>query len=224
MLEGGAPQVETKVQNVVASGNLSQHLDLDSILKVTPRANYDPAKFPGLVYRLKKPATTTLLFSTGRMICTGAKSERSAKTAITRIVNELKDHGILVLGKPDVRIENIVATGDLGGIIDLEDAAEHLAKTMYEPEQFPGLIFRMDDPKAVILIFASGKLVITGTKREIEVKLAVQRLQETLNRHGLIFCQKPPNGSIPAKLSRSAAPTVSVVLFDDNVLKKKIAA
>jgi transcription initiation factor TFIID TATA-box-binding protein len=178
------PQV--RIQNVVATGALRQNLDLYSILKVSARAEYNPQRFPGLVYRLKSPKTSSLLFSTGKMVCTGAKSERSAKTAIKRIANELRTHGIVIIRNPEVRIENIVATADLNGTLDLEVVAERLTKTIYEPEQFPGLIYRLDEPKTVILIFTSGKLVITGAKTEIEVRLAAKKLQETLEKNALI--------------------------------------
>jgi len=184
LLTGREPQV--KIQNVVATGALGQNLDLYSILKVSARAEYNPQRFPGLVYRLKRPKTSSLLFSSGKMVCTGAKSERSAKAAIRRIANELRTHGIVIIRNPEVRIENIVATADLNGTLDLEVVAERLTKTMYEPEQFPGLIYRMDEPKTVILIFTSGKLVITGAKTEVGVRLAAKKLQETLEKNGLI--------------------------------------
>ena len=184
MLIGREPQV--KIQNIVATGALCQNLDLYSILKVSARAEYNPQKFPGLVYRLKRPKTSSLLFSSGKMVCTGAKSERSAKAAIIRVANELRTHGIVIIRNPEVKIENIVATADLNGTLDLEVVAERLTKTIYEPEQFPGLIYRMDEPKTVILIFTSGKLVITGAKTEVGVRLAAKKLQETLEKNGLI--------------------------------------
>jgi len=184
LLIGREPQV--KIQNIVATGALSQNLDLYSILKVSARAEYNPQKFPGLVYRLKRPKTSSLLFSSGKMVCTGAKSERSARAAISRIANELRTHGIVIIRNPEVKIENIVATADLNGTLDLEVVAERLTKTIYEPEQFPGLIYRMDEPKTVILIFTSGKLVITGAKTEVGVRLAAKKLQETLEKNGLI--------------------------------------
>ena len=184
MLIGREPQV--KIQNIVATGALCQNLDLYSILKVSARAEYNPQKFPGLVYRLKRPKTSSLLFSSGKMVCTGAKSERSARAAISRIANELRTHGIVIIRNPEVKIENIVATADLNGTLDLEVVAERLTKTIYEPEQFPGLIYRMDEPKTVILIFTSGKLVITGAKTEVGVRLAAKKLQETLEKNGLI--------------------------------------
>jgi len=175
---------------------------LESILRVAPEAKYEPEKFPGLVYRLRKPRTTTLLFTSGKMVCTGAKSEASANTAITRVVDELKAHRIVVMGKATVRIENIVASADLGGTIALEDVAARLARTMYEPEQFPGLVYRMDEPNVVILIFASGKLVIAGAKTEAEVKLAAEKLKDTLDKSRLISYGESPRQKAASRDAR----------------------
>jgi len=174
------------IENVVASATLNQKIDLNSIVRLFPGVEYRPEQFPGLVYRLKKPKTATLIFTSGKMVCTGAKSERLARKAVMKVVDELKRNGMIILGKPEIQIQNIVASAGLGGHIDLEKTTYSLQKTMYEPEQFPGLIYRMADPKVVILIFATGKLVVTGAKKEAEVSIAVAKLQETLEEKGLI--------------------------------------
>ena len=174
------------IENVVASATLNQRIDLNSIVRIFPSVEYRPEQFPGLVYRLKKPKTATLIFSSGKMVCTGAKSERLARKAIMKVVDELKRGGIVILAKPEIQIQNIVSSAGLGGRIDLEKTTYSLKRTMYEPEQFPGLIYRMDDPKVVILIFASGKLVCTGAKKEAEVPRAIAKLQATLEEKGLI--------------------------------------
>jgi len=175
-----------EIQNVVATADLQQHLDLNGILKVTPGAAYVPQRFPGLVYKLKKPKTTTLLFASGKMVCTGAKSARSAKRAIAKVIKELKSQGIIILRNPECEIENVVASANLRGTIDLENVAERLSKTMYEPEQFPGLIYLMNDPKVVLLVFASGKVVCVGARTEPDVYLAVEKLRDTLESNELI--------------------------------------
>ena len=176
------------IENVVATATLNQNIDLNSIVRIFPGVEYRPEQFPGLVYRLRKPKTTTLIFSSGKMVCTGAKSERQAREAVTKVVDELKRNGIVILRKPEIQIQNIVASVGLGGHIDLEKSTYSLRRTMYEPEQFPGLIYRMDDPKVVILIFSTGKLVCTGAKKEAEVHRAVAKLQETLEEKELITC------------------------------------
>jgi transcription initiation factor TFIID TATA-box-binding protein len=174
------------IENVVATATLNQNIDLNSIVRIFPGVEYRPEQFPGLVYRLRKPKTTTLIFSSGKMVCTGAKSETQARKAVTKVVDELKRNGIIILRKPETQIQNIVASAGLGGRIDLEKSTYSLRRTMYEPEQFPGLIYRMDDPKTVILIFSTGKLVCTGTKKEAEVHRAIAKLQETLEEKELI--------------------------------------
>ena len=179
------------IENVVASATLNQRIDLNAIVRIFPGVEYRPEQFPGLVYRLKKPKTATLIFSSGKMVCTGAKSERQARKAVLKVVEELKRDGIVILGRPEITIQNIVASCGLGGHIDLEKAVYGLKRTMYEPEQFPGLIYRMDEPKVVILVFASGKLVCTGAKKEIQVYTAVKKLQETLEAKNLITYPGP---------------------------------
>jgi transcription initiation factor TFIID TATA-box-binding protein len=93
--------LDIKIENVVATASLGQKLDLIAIMKVFRNVEYRPKKFPGLVFRLKKPKTATLLFSTGKMVCTGAKSEKLAKSAVRKVVKELKNNDIIILGKPE---------------------------------------------------------------------------------------------------------------------------
>jgi transcription initiation factor TFIID TATA-box-binding protein len=176
-----------KIQNVVAAATLNQKVDLNAIVKGYPGVEYRPEQFPGLVFRLKRPKTATLIFSSGKMVCTGAKSEKESRRAVMTVVKELKKGGIIIIGKPDLKVVNIVASASLGGRIDLEQAVSTLEKTMYEPEQFPGLIYRMDEPKVVILIFASGNLVCTGGKKEQDVYDAVHKLHRILEEQQLIF-------------------------------------
>ena len=176
-----------KIQNVVASATLNQKVDLNAIVKSFPGVEYRPEQFPGLVFRLRRPKTATLIFTSGKMVCTGAKSEKEARRAVMNVIKELKKGGIIIISKPELKIQNIVASASLGGKIDLEQAVSKLVKTMYEPEQFPGLIYRMDEPKVVILIFASGNLVCTGAKKEQDVYDAVHKLHESLEEQDLIF-------------------------------------
>jgi len=179
--------LDVSVENVVATATLDQKLDLIAIMKVFRNVEYRPKKFPGLVFRLKRPKTATLIFSTGKMVCTGAKSEKLARSAIKKVVKELKNNGIIILGKPEIMIQNIVATANLHTYIDLEAAADILDNVLYEPEQFPALIYRMAEPKVVILVFASGKLVCTGAKGTEMVDQAIMNLHGVLDEYGLLF-------------------------------------
>jgi transcription initiation factor TFIID TATA-box-binding protein len=176
-----------RIENVVASASLDQKLNLTAIAKANPGVEYRPETFPGLVYKLRKPRTSILIFSTGKMVCTGGKSSREVKRAIRKVVRELKKNGIIIPGKPKTKIVNMVASANLAGIIDLERSAYALEKTMYEPEQFPGLIYRVNSPKVVFLIFASGKIVCTGATKEEEVYRAVENLHKDLKENDLIY-------------------------------------
>ena len=181
------PDLDIHIQNVVASGSLDQTFNLNDIQKVFVTTEYNPKRFPGLVFRLKRPKTSTLIFNSGKMVCTGAKSAKMARRAIRKVVRKLKDNGIIVLGKPEITIQNIVASGNLRGNVDLEMAADLLENVMYEPEQFPGLIYRMREPKVVLLIFASGKIVCTGAKSDAMVHEAVHKLWTVLDDYALFF-------------------------------------
>ncbi len=184
------PPVETaKIENIVATAALKHGINLGAVVKAFPEADYRPKRFPGLVFRLKRPRTTILIFGTGKMVCTGARSERDAARALRKVVRKLKKGGIIITGKPELKIVNIVASASLGGRVELESSAYSLGKTMYEPEQFPGLIHRMDEPKVVILLFASGKLVCTGARKEVDTHKAVDNLRQKLEKNNLIYLE-----------------------------------
>ena len=175
------------IENVVATAAIKERLDLNLVVERFSEVKYEPKNFPGLVFKLKNPRTTTLIFSSGRFVCTGARSEEQAYRAVKLVARKLRQRGIEVHDEPEVTIQNIVATASLGGRVNIEDAARILKRSMYEPEQFPGLVHRMDDPHTVFLIFSSGKLVCTGAKREAEVYRAVSRLHNSLEEKGLII-------------------------------------
>ncbi len=175
------------IVNVVASATIDQKLDLIDITTKFPDVEYHPEQFPGAVFRLKNPKTATLLFSSGKMVCTGSKSEELAKKAVKTVVQQLRKGGIKVKKDAVVTIQNIVSSINLGGKVNLEQAARTLPRSMYEPEQFPGLIHRMLDPKTVILIFASGKLVCVGAKKEAEVYRSVHQIHSLLEEKNLII-------------------------------------
>jgi transcription initiation factor TFIID TATA-box-binding protein len=176
-----------RIENVVASATVEQRLDLTEITKKFPDTEWNPDQFPGLVFRIKVPKTATLIFSSGKMVCTGGKSEAMAVKAVQTVVQQLRKGKVKVKNEPIVTVQNIVASANLGGKIHLEQAARVLPRSMYEPEQFPGLIHRMLDPKTVILLFASGKLVCTGAKKEADVYRSVHNLHNTLEEKSLMI-------------------------------------
>jgi len=174
------------IVNVVASATIDQKLDLLDITKKFPDVEYHPEQFPVAVFRLKEPRTATLLFGSGKMVCTGAKSEAISIKAVNTVVQKLRKGKIKIKKDAVVTIQNIVSSINLGGKVNLEQAARTLPRSMYEPEQFPGLIHRMLDPKTVILIFASGKLVCVGAKVEEEIHRSVNQIHALLEEKDLM--------------------------------------
>jgi len=175
------------IENVVASVTTNCPLDLDKIKKKVPDVNYDSSSFPGAIMRLKSPKTSVLIFRSGNMVCAGAKSEESAIKAVHCALEILKSHKFSVSKDPVISIENIVCSVNLGGRVHIEQAARVMPRSMYEPEQFPGLIHRVLDPKTVNLIFASGKLVCTGGKSTKEVFRSILGLHSVLEQKSLMI-------------------------------------
>jgi len=187
-------KVEPKVtiQNAVASARFEHRIELKRIVKAFPEVEYRPETFPGLVFRVNNPKAAILIFETGRMVCTGAKSVRDVRKAIHKAVRELTEASIIIASRPRIEIQNIVASVDLGNVaIDL-DQTVHMAyglgsRVIYEPDQFPGAIYYMQDPQVVFLIFATGKLVCAGARREEDIHRAVEKLLALLDENDLII-------------------------------------
>lgn len=178
---------DVEIQNVVAVASFDQRMNLLAIMKSFRNVEYRPKRFPGLVFKLKEPKTTTLIFSSGKMVCTGAKSEKMANSAVSKVVRELKKTGFIIRGSPKIEIVNVVGTAEVGGRVDLEAASDILDNIMYEPEQFPGLIYRMEEPKVVILIFGSGKMVLTGAKKEKQIHEAAEKITSLIIENELVY-------------------------------------
>ncbi len=178
----------SRLRTVVASTSLGGELDLKAIALVLEGAEYEPEQFPGLIYRLKEPKTATLLFRSGKVVCTGAKSLEQVKQAISKVAKQIEAAGVVIKGEPKIEVQNIVASSDLGAKINLNAIAISLGleRVEYEPEQFPGLVYRIDSPKVVVLLFGSGKLVCTGARKPEDVEAAVEKITEELKAAGLL--------------------------------------
>jgi transcription initiation factor TFIID TATA-box-binding protein len=177
-----------KVENVVASTAIGAELNLNEVLRILEGAEYNKERFPGVVYRMTSPKTAVLIFGSGRMVCTGAKSIEDVISGLTRVFEKLKAMGISIPQKPEIKIQNIVASADLGTVLNLNAIAIGLGleNIEYEPEQFPGLVYRLSNPKVVMLLFGSGKLVVTGGKKPEDAEAAVEKIVEELGGLGLL--------------------------------------
>ena len=177
-----------KINNVVATVKfkISEKIDLVKIARKAPDTEYNPVRFPGLILRLENPKASFLIFTTGSMVITGLKTVDLVEKALKKVVKRLKKCRIK-LPEPKIKIVNLVASGDLHSNINLNKAVLEMEYAMYEPEVFPGLIYHMKDPKAVFLIFSTGKIVCTGVKKEESVKLAILQLHRDIKEYDLTF-------------------------------------
>lgn len=182
------PRGTIEIQNVVASTGIEQELDLQSVAMDLRGADYDPDNFPGVIYRTEEPRATTLLFRSGKMVSTGASSVEGVHTAIDGVFADLRQLGIEIADEPTVTVQNVVASVDLGQRLNLNAIAIGLGleNIEYEPEQFPGLVYRLDDPPVVVLLFGSGKAVVTGGTTGEVVERAVEVVESQLVDLGLL--------------------------------------
>jgi len=165
-----------KIENIVASASVDAEIDLDKLAAALSNAEYEPEQFPGLVLRLEEPKTAILVFTSGKMVCTGAKTPKMIEEGIAETIRLIRKVGIKVKGKAKIDIQNIVASSDLNTELNLDKVAFSLPNAEFEPEQFPGLVFRVFDPKVVFLLFRSGKIVCTGAKKRVDLDRGVEKL------------------------------------------------
>ena len=175
--------VSNKIVNIVGTSKIGEDFDLHTLAMILEGAEYEPEQFPGLIYRINEPKAAFLIFKSGKVVCTGTKSASEAQAALDIATSNLKDIGMEVLPSPKIEIVNIVASGDLKSeSLNLNQVAMALGleNIEYEPEQFPGLVFRMSDPKVVTLIFSTGKVICTGARNKEDVEQAFTNLQREL--------------------------------------------
>src|SRR3989344_23680 len=173
---------DIQVVNIVVSTSLEHAIPLEKMAATLSNTEYNPEQFPGLVIRIKDPKTSALIFSSGKVVCTGARSMEKVHESIKKIIKSLEKIGIRIKIKPEVKIQNIVASGSVGMDLNLNVLATKLQNVEYEPEQFPGLVYKLLAAKATFLLFSNGKIVCTGTKSEKEVHAALDKLIENLKK------------------------------------------
>lgn len=164
------------IQNIVATASLGVKVPLTKLVQSQANTEYNPEQFPGLVLRIKKPKSAVLVFSSGNLVCTGTKSIKQVDEVIAQVIKQLRKIGIKVKEKPKIRVQNIVASGAINITMNLNKLALELENTEYEPEQFPGLVYKLDEPNATFLLFSNGKLVCTGTKNHAQLEDAMKKL------------------------------------------------
>ncbi|MDD1725153.1 MAG: TATA-box-binding protein [Methanospirillum sp.] len=184
----GTPETSLRIENIVASAKISESLDLPQIASNIKDAEYNKKRFPGVVIRMQNPKIAALVFGSGKVVLTGAKSVESLNKGLEILGGLLRDLNIDISNELTYKVQNIVTSADLGAGINLNKIAVgfNLERIEYEPEQFPGLVYRLDDPKVVVLLFGSGKLIITGGKEQEDAKRAVLKIVDDLTGLGLL--------------------------------------
>jgi transcription initiation factor TFIID TATA-box-binding protein len=169
-----------KIQNIVATTSLEESVSLTKLARTQPNTEYNPDTFPGLVLRVKKPKSAVLVFSSGNLVCTGTKSVSQVRDVVGQVIKQLKKVGVTVKIKPKITVQNIVASGAINLSLNLNTLALELENTEYEPEQFPGLVYKLREPTATFLLFSNGKLVCTGTKNKAQLDDSMVQLNKNV--------------------------------------------
>jgi len=171
-----------KIENIVASGAIAESIDLVEFSKTVENCELNKKRFPGAVFRIADPKIAALIFSSGKIVLTGIRNNKALTDGLAIIIKSLKKAGIKPLKEPKVTITNMVCSYDLGKYININNVAVALnvENIEYEPEQFPGLVYRIKDPKIVVLIFSSGKIILTGGKNIEDVKKGLDVLEQKL--------------------------------------------
>lgn len=173
---------DLKVQNIVATTSLGKPVPLTKLARTQSNTEYNPEQFPGLVLRIKKPKSAVLVFSSGNLVCTGTKSVAQVKEVIDAVIRQIAKIGVRITQKPKITVQNIVASGSINLSLNLNILALTLENTEYEPEQFPGLVYKLVDPTATFLLFSNGKLVCTGTKNKDQLDESMKQLNKNVRQ------------------------------------------
>jgi transcription initiation factor TFIID TATA-box-binding protein len=171
-----------KIENIVASGVIADSIDLAAVSQAIPACELNTKRFPGAVYRIEKPKIASLIFSSGKVVLTGIRDKQALADGLGIITNSLREAGVACYDEPRVAITNIVCSYDIGKYINLNKVVItlNLENIEYEPEQFPGLVYRIKDPKIVALLFSSGKIILTGGKNLEDIKRGLDFLEQKL--------------------------------------------
>jgi len=165
-----------QIQNIVATTSLEKPIPLVKLARTLPNTEYNPKTFPGLVLRVKEPKSAVLVFSSGNLVCTGTKSVSQVKKVIDVVIKQLRKINVKITIKPKVTVQNIVASGSIHLKLNLNFLALEMENTEYEPEQFPGLVYKISEYNATFLLFSNGKLVCTGTKSKQQLEASMKQL------------------------------------------------
>jgi transcription initiation factor TFIID TATA-box-binding protein len=171
-----------KIENIVASGVIADSIDLEKVSDKIKNCELNTKRFPGAVYRIENPKIAVLIFSSGKVVLTGIRNKKDLHEGLNIVIQSIRDAGGETYDEPQVAITNIVCSYDMGKYINLNKVVItlNLENIEYEPEQFPGLVYRIENPKIVALLFSSGKIILTGGKNMEDIKQGLNFLEQRL--------------------------------------------
>jgi len=171
------------IENIVATTQIADELDIQHLVNEIENSKYDPDEFPGLILHYSEPNTISFLFSSGKVVCTGAKNIKDAENAIYKTINNIQNSVVSTVKEPKIEILNIVSSSDIGRKLNLKSIVDNilLDNVEYNPEKFPGLIYKMDDIGMMSILFESGKIVFTGAKKLEDVTLSISIIEDKLS-------------------------------------------
>ena len=174
-----------KIQNMVSYTELGKPVSLEILLDKVDDTEWQPEQFPGLIMKIRSPRASALIFSQGKIVCTGTKSKRDLREAMKKVVEKIESAGIKMPSKYTTKIENIVASTKIKGELDLDELALTLENSEYEPEQFPGLVYRIKEPRVAFLLFRSGRVICAGAQKESLIHDALVKFKQNLSAIGI---------------------------------------
>ena len=179
---------DIKIENIIVSAQISDALDIKSLAEKIPGSNYNPDEFSGLSVKLEDPKVAVLILSSGKIVCTGAKKMEDVDNTINKITNNIRKAGFDVKEYYTIETQNIIASTNLKKEMHLSSIAKGLIlqHVDYEPKHFPGLIYRVDEFRAVLILFSSGKLICTGAKKMEDATHAIDMMKEKLSSSGVL--------------------------------------
>jgi len=178
--------MKAKIENIVSSILLGQDINLEEFANSVEGIE-NPKRFPGVIFRVSQPKLAMLIFRTGKVICSGARSRDEIEIAVQKLLKKFRKANIEIKAKPKIEIQNIVASSSLNFRVNLDVLAIECENTEYEPEQFPGLIFRLDEPKTVMLVFRSGKIIVTGAKTPRDADIAAETTRNIIKKTNAVI-------------------------------------
>ncbi|UCF12125.1 MAG: TATA-box-binding protein [Thermoplasmatales archaeon] len=176
---------DIKIENVVASTQIAKSLDLNKLAEIIPNSRYNPQEIPALIIHFEKPKTVAMLSSKGKVVFTGLKTMKDAHEITENIRKKLNSLGIKVYKRPDLKIQNIVASTDIKKNLNLKSIARSLENAEYDPKHFLGLVYKTDDHDTILLLFNSGKIVCNGSEPE-KISTALDKMTNELSSLGIL--------------------------------------